>query len=130
MKDIAELLREPGVTIAVVGANDHPAKYGYVIYRDLKRKGFKIFPVNPNAREVDGDKTYGSLSDLHEKPAIVNFVTPPEVTRRILEECLRLNLKNVWMQPGSENPEVMKFVQENNFNYLANSCIMVESRLQ
>jgi predicted CoA-binding protein len=128
MQDIAEMLRDPDVTIAVIGANNHPEKYGYVIYRDLKRKGFKLFPINPKTAEVDGDRSYARLSELPETPSIVDFVTPPPVTLKILVECLTLNLKNVWLQPGSESPEVMEFVQENNFNYLANACIMVESR--
>ncbi|HNM14898.1 MAG TPA: CoA-binding protein, partial [bacterium] len=52
MKDILDLLREPQVTIAVVGANNNPNKYGNTIYRDLRRKGYTIFPVNPSATEV------------------------------------------------------------------------------
>jgi len=129
MKDITDLLKESSVTIAVVGANNHVSKYGFVIYRDLKRKGFKVFPVNPSTTEVDGDKSYARISDLPEKPTIVNFVTHPQVTRKILEECLRQGLKNVWLQPGSESPEILEFIQQNGFNYLANACIMVETRL-
>ncbi len=130
MKDIAELLNEADVTIAIVGANNNPSKYGNVIYRDLKRKGYKIFPVNPGSPEIDGDKAYASLSQLPLKPTIVNFVTPPAATRKVLEECIQLGLKNVWLQPGSESPEVMEFIQQNDFNYLANACIMIESRLK
>jgi predicted CoA-binding protein len=128
MKDIADLLGEKNVTVAIVGANNHPSKYGYVIYRDLKRKGFKLFPVNPHTAEVDGDRSYATLAEIPERPAIVNFVTPPKATLEILKQCVSLDLKNVWLQPGSESPEVMEFVQENNFNYLAHACIMVESR--
>lgn len=54
-KDIASLLGEEGTTVAVVGATDNPAKYGYVIYRDLKRKGYRVFPVNPGRAAVDSD---------------------------------------------------------------------------
>lgn len=128
MKDIADLLKEPGTSIAVVGANDHPEKYGSVIYRDLKRKGFKLFPVNPTRPTVDGDQAFKNLSDIPEKPTIINFVTPPSVTLKVLKECLENGLMNVWIQPGAEDPDVLRFVQENHFNYLANACIMVESR--
>lgn len=130
MKDIAELLKEPGVSIAVVGANDHPEKYGSVIYRDLKRKGFKLFPVNFTRPTVDGDQAYKNISDIPEKPTIINFVTPPAATLKVLKECLAKGFMNVWIQPGAEDPDVLRFVQENHFNYLANACIMVESRLK
>ena len=129
MTDIASLLNEPETTVAVVGATDNPMKYGSVIYRDLKRKGYSVFPVNPNRTEVDGDKAYPTLDELPESPTIVNVVVPPSVTIRVLKKSLELGLKNVWLQPGAESPESLAFLQEHGFNYLANACIMVESRL-
>jgi len=127
--DIATLLNKPETTVAVVGATDDAMKYGSVIYRDLKRKGYTVFPVNPNRTEVDGDKAYPSLDELPESPTIVNIVVPPTATIRVLKKSLELGLKNVWLQPGAESPEAMAFLQEHDFNYLANACIMIESRL-
>ncbi len=128
MKDIASLLDEPETTVAVVGATDNPAKYGYVIYRDLKRKGIPVYPVNPRRDTVDGDIAYPSLGELPLKPTIVNIVVPPAITASVLEDCLALGLENVWLQPGAESPEALTFLQEHGFNYLANACIMVMSR--
>ena len=128
MKDIATLLDEPDTSVAVVGATDNPAKYGYVIYRDLKHKGFTVFPVNPNRKTVDGDEVYATCDKIPKKPTIVNIVVPPKATLKVLQKCLDLGLMNVWVQPGAESPEVMSFLQANDFNYLANACIMVQSR--
>ncbi len=130
MKDIMQLLEEPGTTIAIVGATENPSKYGYVIYKDLKLKGLTVYPVNPNRSSVDGDEAFKRLEDIPQRPTIVNIVVPPEVTSDILQQCLDLGLTNVWVQPGAESPAVMTFLQENNFNYLANACIMVASRLK
>ncbi len=129
MQDILTLLDEPETSVAVVGATDNESKYGHTIYADLKRKGFRVYPVNPQRDTVMGDKAYARLADLPEPPTIVNFVIPPRFTLHVLEQCLELGLMNVWLQPGAESPEVMEFIQENGFNYLANACIMVESRL-
>lgn len=128
MRDIAALLRDPDVTVAVVGATDDPAKYGSVIYRDLKRKGYDVWPVNRSRSMVDGDPTFGSLGDLPESPTIVNIVVPPKQARSVLEEAKELGFMNVWLQPGAEDPEVLRYVQEQGFTYLANACIMVQSR--
>ena len=130
MTDIASLLNESETTVAVVGATDNPTKYGSVIYRDLKRKGYSVYPVNPNRTAVDGDKAYPSLDKLPKSPTIVNIVVPPRVTIRILKTSLELGLDNIWLQPGAESPESLAFLQEHGFNYLANACIMVESRLE
>ncbi len=130
MQDILQLLDEPDATIALVGATDNPSKYGHTIYQDLKRKGYAVIPVNPQRATVGGDPAYARLADLPEPPTIVNFVIPPRFTLHVLEQCLELGFMNVWLQPGAESPEVMEFIQEHGFNYLANACIMVQSRLK
>lgn len=130
MLDILQVLDEPDTTIALVGATDNPSKYGHTIYHDLKRKGYTVIPVNPNRATVDGDRAYEKVGDIPQPPTIVNFVIPPRFTLHVLKQCLELGLMNVWLQPGAESPEVMEFIQDNGFNYLANACIMVESRLK
>ena len=130
MNDITKLLDEPNVSIAVIGATDNSSKYGHVIYRDLKQKGFTVYPVNPQRTSVDGDPAFLNVGDIPGKPTITNFVVPPSTTLKILQQCLDLDLMNVWVQPGAESPEVIAFLQQNSFNYIANSCIMVETRLK
>jgi predicted CoA-binding protein len=130
MQDITELLEMPDTTVAVVGATDNPEKYGNVIYKDLKRKGFTVYPVNSSRETVDGDPAFKSLGDIPEQPTIVNIVVPPDTAYRILEQCKKLGLQNVWLQPGAESARVLNYLQENSFNYLANACIMVQSRLR
>ncbi|MDH3607089.1 MAG: CoA-binding protein [Acidimicrobiia bacterium] len=130
MLDILQLLDEPDTTIALVGATDNPSKYGHTIYHDLKRKGYAVIPVNPQRDTVDGEFAYDSVGDIPQPPTIVNFVIPPRFTLHVLKQCLELGLMNVWLQPGAESPEVLEFIQEHNFNYLANACIMVQSRLK
>lgn len=130
MQDIAHLLQEPEASVALVGATDNPAKYGSVIYRDLKRKGIQVFAVNPNRETVDGDISYPSLDDLPERPTIITFVVPPHQTLTVLKDAVRLGYHNIWIQPGAESPEVMAYVQDEDLNYLANSCIMVKSRIR
>lgn len=127
MPDLTSLLERPDTTIAIVGATDNPAKFGHIIYKNLKRKGFRLFPVNPNRKIIEQDQVYPSLAEIPEKPTIVNFVVPPEVTLAMLKQCLDLDLTNVWLQPGTTSPAVMHFLQQNHFNYLT-ACIMVETR--
>ena len=130
MNDIATLLHRDDTTVAVVGATDDPSKYGSVIYRDLKNKGFELYPVNPNRDTVDGDAAYRSLDDLPVNPTIVNIVVPPMATLKVLEKARELGYTNVWVQPGAESPEVIAYLTQHSFNYLANSCIMVRSRVR
>lgn len=126
--DIVALLNQPGTTVAVVGANDNPSKYGNRIYRDLKTKGLRVFAVNPYRDQVDGDPCYRSLADLPEAPTIVDFVIPPQRTLEVLEECLELGYTTVWVQPGAEDEAVLAFLDEHGFDHLTHACVMVEAR--
>ncbi len=130
MDPVSAALQQPDVTIAVVGANDDPGKYGSVIYRDLKSKGYDVYPVNPNRSTVDGDPAFASLGDLPEPASIVNFVVPPEVSLQVLEEAAQLGYRLVWMQPGSSSPEVRRYIEGNGFDSLIDACIMVQTRVK
>lgn len=129
MKDdfIREFLNRKNV-IAVVGASRDPDKYGHRVYRDLKEAGYKVYPVNPNAPEILGDKCYPSLESLPVKPDVVNLVVPPEVTERIVETCKKLGIMKVWMQPGSESEKAIRFCNENGIDVAHGVCIMIERR--
>jgi len=126
--DISRLLEDPATTVAVVGASDNPAKYGSKIYRDLKGKGFTVYPVNPARETVDGDPTFSSLAEISEPPTIVNLVVPPQRTLRILKQCKELGLTKVWIQPGAESDEVVEYLEQEDFTHLVNACIMVHAR--
>jgi predicted CoA-binding protein len=111
---------------AVVGASRNPQKYGYQVYKDLKSAGYEVYPVNPNAQEILGDKCYPSLEDLPLKPNVGDVVVPPKVTEHTVEICKRLGITKVWMQPGSESRKAMKFCEENNIDVVYGVCVMIE----
>jgi len=113
---------------AVVGASRDPQKYGYQVYRDLKNAGYKVYPVNPNAQEVLGDKCYPSLKELPEKPDVVVTVVPPQVTEEIVKACKELGIRKVWMQPGSESEDAVRYCKENDLEVVYNVCIMIQRR--
>ena len=127
MDPVTQLLYDSDPVIAVVGATDNPSKYGSVIYRDLKAKGYRVFPVNPQRETVDGDPAYPKLADLPEKPDIVNIVVPPVRTLRILDQAEELGIDTIWVQPGAEDAAVMERLETGGFSYLANACIMVRA---
>ena len=122
---IEEFLNKKNV-IAIVGASKDPEKYGHRVYKDLKSGGYKVYPVNPNADEILGDKCYPSLEALPEKPDVVDVVVPPKVTEEVVKNRKKLGITKVWMQPGSESETAIKFCKDNNIAVIFGKCIMVE----
>ncbi|MDI6810744.1 MAG: CoA-binding protein [archaeon] len=124
---IKEFLKKDNV-FAVIGVSSDPAKYGYQVYKDLKEAGYTVYPVNPHIDEILGERCYHSLSDLPEKPDVVDIVVPPAVTEKIVEECKGLGIERIWMQPGSESEKVIEFCRRNKIKVVHDMCVMVKRR--
>jgi predicted CoA-binding protein len=113
---------------AVVGASRDPQKYGHQVYKDLKKSGYVVYPVNPNANEIMGDRCYPTLVDLPKKPDVVDVVVPPKVTEELVKSCKTLGVTKVWMQPGSEFDTAITFCDENGIDVVYGVCVMIERR--
>ena len=110
----------------VIGVSRDKMKYGAKVYLDLKNAGYKVYPINPHADEIFGDKCYKKLENLPEKPDVVNIVVPPKLTMEIVKECKLLNIQNVWMQPGSQSKEAINYCKKNNLIVLHDFCIILQ----
>lgn len=110
---------------AIVGATDNPEKYGGQIFKNLRSRGYEVYPINPRLKELEGAKCYSSLSDIPVKVDVVDFVVPPQVTEVILKECKRLGLDRMWLQPGSESEATIAFCHENNLKVVHDVCVML-----
>lgn len=113
---------------AVVGASQDPEKYGNKVYKDLLDGGYKVFPVNPKGGELYGNKVYKELSEIQEKVDVVDFVVPPQIAITVLATVKELGIQKVWLQPGSESDEAIKYCEENGIECIYGACIMVERK--
>jgi predicted CoA-binding protein len=127
-QDLTPLLFDPATSIAVVGATDTPGKYGGIIYRDLKAKGFRVFAVNPARETVDGDLAYPTVRDTPEVPTMAVLVVPAPRGVRVVQTCKEAGIKNVWVQPGAFSPELRVVLEEVGLNWIAEACVMVRAR--
>lgn len=128
MKDLTPLLSEPGTSLAIVGATDRPTKYGGIIYRDMKKKGFPVYAVNPYRKTVDGDPVWSKVSDIPEKPTIVVLVVPAKRGIEVLHDCAQAGIRNIWIQPGAFSMEMEEVLEAGEFDWLAEACVMVRAR--
>jgi predicted CoA-binding protein len=112
---------------AVLGASANPNKFGYRIFRVLRRYGYEVYPVNPRETTIDGERCFPSLKELPIVPDVVDFVVPPSVALDALVECKAFGIKNVWLQPGVNTPEVIAKAHSLGITVISDACAMVES---
>lgn len=114
--------------LAVVGASNNEDGFGYKVYRDLKKAGFKVVPVNPKYDPCQGDKCYETLDKVPGRIGGIVCITPPAVTNGVLALAHQLNIKNVWLQPGAESKDAIRFCEKTGINCVHGLCIMVQRR--
>jgi len=124
--DNLDAFLDKGNVIAIVGASRNKEKYGYKLFKALLNANYDVYPVNPNAGEIDGHKCYPNLKSLPKKPDVVITVVPPKITEVIVDEVIDLGIKRVWMQPGSESSKAIEKCKKNGIDVIAKMCFVVD----
>lgn len=122
-------LREPR-TLAVIGLSDDSSRPSYAVSAYMQMHGYRILPVNPAVSEVLGERCYPTLSDLPERPDVVNVFRLPKFIPAIVDEMLNLGLRDLWIQLGIRNLEAAAHAESNGIRVVMDRCILIEhSRL-
>ena len=99
MATIDNLVREflDQKIFAVVGVSDKRNTGANTNFKTFKRGGYRVYPVNPRLSTYDGVPCYPDITSLPEKPDVVFMATSPGVSEQIIQQCLDLEIKRVWM---------------------------------
>ena len=101
---IRSLLREVK-TIAVVGLSPRAERPSYRVSRAMQGFGYRIVPVRPAVTEVLGEKAYARLSDIPFPVDLVDVFRNADEVGPIVDECIALGVKRLWLQDGVVNEE-------------------------
>lgn len=111
--------------VAVVGASADRSKYGNIVLRNLRGRGWEVYAVNPREHEIEGAPAYPNLAGCPTRPELAVIVTPPPVTLKVIEEAHRVGVRRVWLQPGAESAEAVDKARELGLQVVHDACIMV-----
>lgn len=120
--------------IAVVGVSDKRETGSNMAYKKFKENGYQVYPVNPRISEFEGEPCYPDLKSIPEKPDAIFILASPKVTDQIVQECVDLGVKHVWMhcmmgtKPGlvqgmtSVSQEAVDMCKANDIAVIPGSC--------
>lgn len=109
--------------IAVVGLSDNPERPSFRVARGLQRHGYHIIPVRPKAGVVLGEPSCASLAEIPGPVDIVDVFRAPEHVGPIVDECLRLGIKRLWLQDGVINEEAAARAVAGGMTVIMNRCM-------
>jgi len=120
--------------IAVVGVSDKRETGCNMAYKKFKEAGYQVFPINPWISTYDGTTCYADLKSIPEKPDAVFIFASPKITDQIVQQCVDLGIKHVWMhclmgtKPGlsasttSVSPSAVDVCKANGISVIPGSC--------
>jgi len=115
-------------TIAVVGLSSSPSRASYGVSQYMQAAGYRIIPVNPNEREVLGEKAYARLEDVPEKVDVVNVFRRSEFVPAIVDAAIKAGARAIWMQEGVADEAAAERARDAGLFVIMDSCILKEHR--
>lgn len=112
-------------TIAIAGVSRNPKKFGYMVYNELKQKGYNVLPMNPNVDSIDGEKCYSGLNALPLSPEALIVLTPKSETDAIVQKSIERGIRNIWIQQGTETKQTLDMISNVEGNFIMGECIFM-----
>jgi predicted CoA-binding protein len=111
-------------TIAVVGFSPKPERPSHRIARALRAFGFRVIAVRPGISEAFGEKAYARLADVQEGVDLVDVFRNPRDAGAIVDDCIALGIKRVWMQDGVVDPAAARRAVDAGLFTVMDRCIV------
>ncbi|EUJ33319.1 hypothetical protein MFLO_03230 [Listeria floridensis FSL S10-1187] len=125
-KQIDAILKQ-AKTIAVVGLSDKPERTSYKVAKFMQEAGYKIIPVNPNAKEILSEKAVATLGEIDQHIDIVNVFRRSEFLPDVAREFEQVDADVFWAQLGIINEEAYELLKDKH-PVIMDKCIMVAYR--
>jgi len=110
--------------IAVAGVSRSRSKFGSVIFRELRKKGYNVYPVNPNIDTYEGQVCYPGISALPDDVGSLVINTSPALTLDLIQQAENKGIRSIWVQQGAENTNVIKYAEDKD-NIITKECLMM-----
>ena len=115
-------------TIAVVGASANKERDSYKVMNNLIKKGYKVFPVNPNetGNLILGQECYSDIEDIKTDIDLVDIFREKEAVMGIAKQAIKIGAKFLWMQEGIVNNEAASLAESAGIKVIMNRCTKKE----
>jgi hypothetical protein len=125
--EIRDLL-QASKTIAVVGFSPRPERPSHGVARSMQRAGYRIIPVRPGIAAGLGEPAYAALRELPQIPDIVDVFRAPQYVAGIVDDCLALGAKALWLQEGVVDEVAAERARAAGMTVVMDRCIWKDYR--
>jgi predicted CoA-binding protein len=112
--------------VAIVGASSDISRASNHVGSYLKKRGYKIIPVNPTENKVLDEICYPDLASVPEKVDVVDIFRRSEQVMPIIDDAIKIGAKAVWMQEGIVNEEAAAKARKAGLKVVMDRCMLKE----
>ena len=129
--DIAGLARilTRSRVIAVVGLSPNWYRPSFFAAKYMQEHGYRVVPVNPNAAEILGERSYPAVAAIPEIAGgvdIVDCFRQPEEMPDLARAAVAKGAKVLWMQLGIRSEEAARIASAAGLDVVMNRCVKIE----
>ena len=96
------------LSIAIIGASNLRDKFGNKAVRAYLQQGYTVYPVNPKESRIEDLPAFRSVLDIPGPVDLASFYVPPAIGMKVIEEIAKKGVRDVYLNPGSESPELIE----------------------
>jgi predicted CoA-binding protein len=112
--------------LAIVGVSQRPNDFSRMLFREFRKRGYEVAPVNPAATEIEGQPCFANVRAVQPPVSSVLVMTPPAVTETVVRDCAASGVQRVWMHratgAGAVSPEAVRFCEANGISVIPGEC--------
>ena len=120
--------------VVLLGASDNPQRYAHKAFLLLKKFGHSVFPVHPSLPEIEGVKCYKTLLEMKEALSFavdtLTIYVRPAISESLQDDILKLGMKRVIFNPGTENQKLIQLLQESGVEVVVGCTLVMLSTNQ
>ena len=123
LKDVVDFTSSK--SFAVVGVSRSSNKFGNTLFKELKKRDLKVYPIHPKAKEHHGSACYDAISSLPEKVEAIVICTKPANTLNTVTAAIDAGINKIWLQQGAESEEAIQFAKAKGATVIAKECLLM-----
>ena len=114
-------------SVAIVGASPNPTRSSYFVATYLLSSSpYRVYFVNPRAKEILGHEVYPHLASLPEAPHVVDASRRGSALKSVMDDALAVRAPTVWAQLGVWNEEAAAYGESKGLTVVMDRCIKIE----
>lgn len=123
-RDIDDFLAQK--RLAIVGVSRDSKDFSRALFRDLRKRGYDVVPVNPGVAEVEGERCFARLQEVTPPVQGALVLTPAAKSEQVTRDCAEAGISRVWLHrgagTGAVSQEAVDFCRQHGMHLVAGHC--------